>query len=223
MASREFLTQAYLAYFGRPVDFGGLQYWASKSEDEIIAGFSASNESKALYGADFGVQQINAIYNTLFGRDAEPAGLTYWLNKVYSGELAPLEVALGIMEGAANADKVAIENKLAASEMFTDSLDTTAEILAYNGAAASQAARSFLFGITATPATQAAVDAALQGIVSGGTGSVNTISLTVGQDILSGTGGVDVFKANVAQNQNGYQVNTLGSGDELNGGAGYAP
>lgn len=221
MASREFLTQAYLAYFGRPVDFGGLQYWASKSEDEIIAGFSASNESKALYGADFGVQQINAIYNTLFGRDAEPAGLTYWLNKVYSGELAPLEVALGIMEGAANADKVAIENKLAASEMFTDSLDTTAEILAYNGAAASQAARSFLFGITATPATQAAVDAALQAIVSGGTGSVNTISLTVGQDILSGTGGTDVFKANVAQNQNGYQVNTLGSGDELNGGAGY--
>lgn len=221
MASREFLTQAYLAYFGRPVDFGGLQYWASKSEDEIIAGFSASNESKALYGADFGVQQINAIYNTLFGRDAEPAGLTYWLNKVYSGELAPLEVALGIMEGAANADKVAIENKLAASEMFTDSLDTTAEILAYNGAAASQAARGFLFGITATPATQAAVDAALQAIVSGGTGSVNTISLTVGQDILSGTGGADVFKANVAQNQNGYQVNTLGSGDELNGGAGY--
>lgn len=221
MASREFLTQAYLAYFGRPVDFGGLQYWATKSEDEIIAGFSASNESKALYGADFGVQQINAIYNTLFGRDAEPAGLTYWLNKVYSGELAPLAVALGIMEGAADADKVAIENKLAASEMFTDSLDTTAEILAYNGAAASQAARSFLFGVTATPATQAAVDAALQAIVSGGTGSVNTISLTVGQDILSGTGGVDVFKANVAQNQNGYQVNTLGSGDELNGGASY--
>lgn len=49
----------------------------------------------------------------------------------------------------------------------------------------------------------------------------NTFTLTVGQDGLTGTGNDDTFKANVVQNTLGQQVNTLGSGDELNGGQGY--
>lgn len=48
----------------------------------------------------------------------------------------------------------------------------------------------------------------------------NTFTLTVGQDILTGTANNDTFKANVVQNAQGVQVNTLGSGDELQGGAG---
>ena len=47
------------------------------------------------------------------------------------------------------------------------------------------------------------------------------IVLTVGQDNLTGTANNDTFKANVAQNMLGQQVNTLGSGDILNGGAGF--
>lgn len=48
----------------------------------------------------------------------------------------------------------------------------------------------------------------------------NTFTLTVGQDILTGSANNDTFKANVVQNAMGVQVNTLGSGDELQGGAG---
>ena len=47
------------------------------------------------------------------------------------------------------------------------------------------------------------------------------IVLTVGQDNLTGTANNDTFKANVSQNMLGQQVNTLGSGDILNGGAGF--
>lgn len=44
--------------------------------------------------------------------------------------------------------------------------------------------------------------------------------LTTGLDILTGTSGNEVFKANVVQNIAGQQVNTLASGDEINGGGG---
>lgn len=51
-------------------------------------------------------------------------------------------------------------------------------------------------------------------------GNTNII-LTVGQDVLTGSAADDTFKANVSQNALGQQVNTLGSGDILEGGAGF--
>lgn len=49
----------------------------------------------------------------------------------------------------------------------------------------------------------------------------SNIILSVGQDVLTGSGADDTFKANVSQNALGQQVNTLGSGDILEGGAGF--
>lgn len=49
----------------------------------------------------------------------------------------------------------------------------------------------------------------------------SSIVLTVVQDNLTGTTGADTFTAHVVQNALGQQVNTLGSGDVLNGGQGY--
>ncbi|MEG3063232.1 MAG: hypothetical protein RR857_20020 [Comamonas sp.] len=51
-------------------------------------------------------------------------------------------------------------------------------------------------------------------------GNTNIV-LTAGQDTITGTSADDTFKANVVQNQLGQQVNSLGSGDILDGGAGY--
>jgi len=49
---------------------------------------------------------------------------------------------------------------------------------------------------------------------------VTTFRLTTGVDLITGSASNDTFTANVVQNANGQQVNSLGSGDELNGGAG---
>ncbi len=51
-------------------------------------------------------------------------------------------------------------------------------------------------------------------------GDGETKFLSVSQDMLDGTSSNDAFKAYVAQNDNGQQVNTLGSGDVINGGSG---
>lgn len=172
MASQTFIEKAYLAYFGRPADTTGLLDFASSTNAEVETAFATSPESIALFGAEFTMTTINTIYHTLFGRDAEPDGLTYWYNR-YLGTWATPEapkltatgVAMAILEaGLLTADKTALENKLATSHLFTQSLDTTPEILAYSGDAAAEAARSFLSGVTSTAATQAQVDAAVAGL-----------------------------------------------------------
>ena len=86
------LTQLYLAYFGRPPDYDGIQSYMSPAKADadiwsVAANFSASPESIRLYGTTFGAAQVNAIYQNLFNRDAEPAGLLYWSQEVASGRL----------------------------------------------------------------------------------------------------------------------------------------
>lgn len=165
MASTEFLAKAYLAYFGRPVDPVGAFAFKDSTEQEVYEAFFASPESQALYGTDFGADQINAIYQMLFNRDAEPAGLAFWLNEIQLGHLTPAGAALGIMNGALNQDAVAVNNKLVASAQFTASLDTLAETEAYVGNGAAAVAREFLQTITTFPATEAQVQGVIDTLV----------------------------------------------------------
>lgn len=68
--------------------------------------------------------------------------------------------------------------------------------------------------------SSASVEAAKETLAGTGGDPVLSLKLTVGEDALTGNSSDNIFKANVVQNSLGQQVNTLGSGDELNGGAG---
>jgi Ca2+-binding RTX toxin-like protein len=148
------LTQLYLAYFGRPPDYDGIQFYTNHPAFDIYAvaaGFSASPESQSLYGSGFGAAQVDAIYRNLFNRDAEPAGIAYWTNEVNAGRLTPAGAALAILQGAQNADRTAVDNKLAISAAFLGALDTQAELQGYAGATAATMARAFLGQVYASP------------------------------------------------------------------------
>lgn len=217
------LNKAYLAYFGRPADFTGQSYFATKDLADVVAAFDTSAESKALYG-DNVTAKVNAIYNNLFNRDAEPAGLQYWVNQIQTGKITGAGAALAILNGALTTDAASVQNKLQASAAFVAALDTTPEIVGYSGTSAAEAARVWLKSVGSTTGSLttaiAGVDAAVKGAVAGSTSSGGTFNLVVGQDSIVGTSSADTFKANVSQNDLGQQVNTLGSGDVLNGGAG---
>lgn len=193
MASQDFLNKAYLAYFGRPVDPVGAYAFKDSTEVEVYEAFFASPESQRLYGTEFGAEQINRIYNMLFGRNAEQEGIDYWLHQIELGYLTPAGAALGIMSGAMNEDKVAVANKLAASAMFTASLDTLKEAGAYVGDAAAQHAREFLQSVGTLPKTQAQIDAAITQLVEinepGVIGKPNLFTLTenaiITEDVLA--------------------------------------
>ncbi len=216
MASKAFLQQAYLAYFGRPADPTGLAFYAEASEAAVKAAFSASPESKAFFGSLEIGAQINAIYQNLFNRDAEPAGLAYWAQEIGAGRLSLADAAMGILAGAQNADKTAVANKLAASDAFTTALNTNAEILGYAGAAAITPARAFLKAVNDTAASltaaTAGVDASVASVVSAGSNVAGqTFTLTAGADNFVGGSANDTFNADNT---------TLQATDTITGGAG---
>jgi len=216
MATKAFLEKAYLAYFGRPVDSTGLTDFASSTDTQVADAFAASAESKALYGTTFDFAQINAIYLALFNREAEKAGLEYWYAKVADKTFTAAGAAIAILNGAQNADKTAIDNKLVASAAFTAALDTAPEMIGYSGSAAAASARAFLSGVTTSAATAAAVDAAVASAVAARNNVAGqTFTLTTGVDTFTGTSANDSFSAFF-----GTAGDSLGAGDTIDGGAG---
>jgi hypothetical protein len=156
------LAQLYLAYFGRPMDWSGIDFYTGHGSIDVFAlapSFATSHESMQLYGSTFGAAQVNAIYQNLFNRDAEAAGITFWTNAVNSGHMDAASAALAIMLGAQGDDKVAVANKMQVALAFSQHVDTQSEVSAYSGANAAAMARDFLHTVDATSAS---VTAALQ-------------------------------------------------------------
>jgi len=200
MASTTYLQQAYLAYFGRPADVSGLSFYASRTEAQVVAAFSASPESQAFFGSLITSAQIEAIYQNLFNRAAENAGLTYWSNEISTGRLSLAQASMGILAGAQNDDKLAVTNKLAAATAFTAALDTSAEMAGYQGSSAITAARAYLAPVGSTAAsltaatTTAALSASVATVVAAGTAG-EIFPLTTGDDTFTGTTSDDTYTA----------------------------
>jgi hypothetical protein len=181
------LQKLYVAYFGRPADADGIAYYTNLPGVniwDVAASFSASPESKALYGESVSYAMIDAIYMNLFNRHAEMDGYTYWAGKVAKHELTPAGVALAILLGAQNDDAICIQNKLAVAAEFTAGVNTPAEILGYAGAEAAAIARAFLHGVDYEAASVTAAEAGLNDAIEATcsrTGG-NVFNLTAGKD-----------------------------------------
>ncbi|WP_224040262.1 DUF4214 domain-containing protein, partial [Paraburkholderia unamae] len=86
------VQQAYIAYYGRPADPAGLIYWANQLNqaggdlNQIINAFGNSAESTALYSSGNLYTELNQIYQTLFGRDADSAGANYYVEQIQTGK-----------------------------------------------------------------------------------------------------------------------------------------
>jgi len=94
------IAKIYIAYFGRAADPEGLKYWLNQANTQLSEGrdyssiifdiasaYSESAEAESIYtGINAGNMNeeqvttfISNIYNNLFDRDAEQAGLDYWV------------------------------------------------------------------------------------------------------------------------------------------------
>ncbi|MCS3469323.1 hypothetical protein M2401_003061 [Pseudomonas sp. JUb42] len=160
MAASQYFDQVqklYIAYFGRPADPVGLNYWAASIDaaggnfDSVVSGFSSSLESKALYAGSDTSQLVTSIYVALFNRPPEPAGLAYWVGLIDSNTVTGPRAAYQIMTSAGPGDATAIANKVAAANAFTANIDTSAELAGYSGASSAAIARAWLAKVDATP------------------------------------------------------------------------
>jgi len=174
------VQQMYVAYFGRPADTAGLDYWTNVVEANagataaVSAAFAASPEYIVTYFGQNNTQIVNNIYQNLFGRDADAAGSAYWANLLTNGTIKVDTIVAEVAKAALTTDKEAVENKVAASTAFTAQLDTAAENTGYAGNSALTLAKAFVKSVTtdatlATAITPANLTAQVAAVVKAGT------------------------------------------------------
>ncbi|MBA5608606.1 DUF4214 domain-containing protein [Duganella sp. FT3S] len=244
------VQQIYISYFGRPADLIGLKnvsaqldalhaptdlaglLTASKTNAALatlINSFGTSTESVSLYGTDT-LAFVSAVFVNVLNRAADFSGLLFWAGEIDAGRLskgaAALNIALGAMQNTSAQgllDAAVLANKTTIATNFTNALDTTDEILAYQGAAAATAARNMLSTVTSTtvPADfQSTVTSTLSSLVSSATtAKATTYTLTKGIDAFTGGSADDIFNGVIDGTTNAV-ASTFSALDTIKGGLG---
>lgn len=174
------VQQLYIAYFNRPADYAGLEYWTTVVEAQkgstaaVSAAFAAEAEYKTEYAGLSNADVVNKVYTNLFGRAAEADGKAYWADLLDRKVITIDKVVAEIAKGARTTDAEAYENKVSAATVFTAQLDTVAEQNGYRGAAANTQAKAFITSVT----TDASLEAAVAPVA---------LATTVGKVVAAGT------------------------------------
>ncbi|MBM1647035.1 DUF4214 domain-containing protein, partial [Sulfitobacter mediterraneus] len=134
--SKELITELYIGYFDRAPDPEGLTFWigvldGGLSIEAIAQDFAGQPEAQATYdfldtsGPDAPASAaevetfINAIYDNLFDRAPDAAGLAFWTGVLQDGYPAG-EFIQAIIGGASAADRAVLDNKVEVACAWSD-------------------------------------------------------------------------------------------------------
>lgn len=199
-ALQQLVHQMYIAYYQRPADPEGLQYWVEQLEQNgdwtaVSAAFGApeNEENQALYGELNREQTIAAIYQSAFNREAVAEEVEFWA----ASEFSATDLTFAIINGAQNDDLATVNNKVEFSAELVAQLETNA---AY---AELQDPKALLTAVTSE--TDVTAEYVSNAVASGKVGE--SFSLTAAaDDRLFGTNNSDTFTAEAGTLQNGDQL-----------------
>ncbi len=139
------LQKLYIAYFGRPGDPSGINYWLSHSNEfltlkQISNELSRQDEYIQYIANDKSFEfQLNKLYMNLFARKADFDGLNYWLEMVDKENyqfsdivynlLISHEIPTSINTEQMKEDFIILENKILAAEMFTQQISKSITLI----------------------------------------------------------------------------------------------
>ena len=157
MATRDQAQALYAAYFARPADAGGLEYWTNglglSTPLELIAdGFAVTDEYRETVLSKSLAEIIDGFYFNLFGRISEKEGRDFWVTTIQDGltttQQAGLVIGQAAVDSPGNSDHEAIMAKILASNLFTDETGKTQQgLLAYQGPEAIQQGTKYLSAV----------------------------------------------------------------------------
>jgi parallel beta-helix repeat protein len=155
------LEGLYIGFFGRAGDPGGAEYWMTQALTQMAEG-STLSEVMLNISKSFAASAENAPYNQLaneplnpqdpqqvalatsfieqiyqqaFNHGADPGGLQYWLDQLFSGAIAFSALVYTIETGAQAPDQAILSYKLEAGSYFTQlAAGTTPSLDAMEGA-----------------------------------------------------------------------------------------
>lgn len=215
----------YVALFGRPADPTGLAFFNAATNNgadlTAIGDLASTAEYQDRFEGMNNAQIIRSIYQSLFNRDPEEAGLNFFTAALNDGSLNINNIAIGILDGAQNEDRTIVDAKIESANLFTASLDTPIEIASYVGETAAAQGRAFLADVGTTPKTQAQADAAVAAMVSAGAAG-NTITLSAGATVLDNTTATNADKVTTSNNDtiNTTHTNWVPGTSTIDGGFG---
>ena len=162
--ARDDMQKAYVAYYGRPADPDGLNFWAAQLDAHgqslvaIIDAFGNSDEFNRRYGGLSYTQLVTKIYQQTLGRDPEQGGLDFYVGKLLLGLLTLQSITLDVLYGATTPpDSTVVANKLDVAAYYT------AKVAAGCLYGTEQDGVNALSGVTANSATVTAAKAAIDG------------------------------------------------------------
>lgn len=161
------ISSLYLAYYGRPADPAGLAFWsqalanAGGDTSAIVQAFATSDEAQVRFGSSDATDRITQVYEQLYNRAPDAAGLAYWTAAIDNGTMSVADAAVAILHGAQGTDADLLALRETAVENFTAQVAKTG--VDYDGTAAIEAARALVKAVTLnTPSADlgAMIDAA---------------------------------------------------------------
>lgn len=191
------VQEMYVAYYGRPGDPGGVNYWAGALEANggdltaIIDAFGFSDEYFDRFGDLDDEALVNNIYQQLFGRDADETGLAFYVGRLQSGAMTLATIALNIADGVNEGtdDFDIVSNKLEHAAHFTA---TVALLGADYGADSIDEAFAMTASVDgSSESLQAAIDATLSTVagfgLSGGRSNADYFEEQVSEPVVQDT------------------------------------
>jgi hypothetical protein len=132
--SIDLAQQMYVAYYGRPGDPGGVNFWAERFDssgdlDNVLSSFGDSQEYNDNFGSLSNEELVNGLFQQMFNRDSDSAGLDFYVGRLESGVATLASIAKQIADGSLNTDLLALDNKISVANSFTDRIEV--EDLAY--------------------------------------------------------------------------------------------
>lgn len=147
------VQKLYVAYFGRPADPTGLDFWKTQLQNNqdfyqtVSSTFSTSTEFQTMYTGLDNRALVTEIYDNLFARAPDQDGLNFWVNALNNGIISFDNAVTFIANGARNDDRLVFNGRVAVATEFTERIDTAAEMTAYSGPAANQIAIDYVGGV----------------------------------------------------------------------------
>ena len=130
----------YVALFGRPADPAGLAHFNEATQNgsdlTAIGDLTATAEYQKRFAGQTDSEVISSIFQGLFERDPEAAGLSFYLGGLADGSMTINSIAVDILNGAQGLDLAIAAANIEAADQFTFWLTSGKEHNAYAGHAA---------------------------------------------------------------------------------------
>ena len=101
--AEEWVQKSYIAYYGRPGDPAGIDYWGlpngqrRRQTRKHHQRFGVSPEFTDRYGALSNSELLDSIYRQMFNRDPDEAGKAWYLAKLNARRNEPQTITLNVL------------------------------------------------------------------------------------------------------------------------------